>query len=80
MEAAGSSSTAPVEERLLLEEVIGLLYWSLVPVEFTKSRAAVAEARRQIGNPEERKLPALEASTRGLVKRQQTKSVLIGNC
>jgi hypothetical protein len=37
MEAAGSSRTAAVEERLLLEEVIGL-YWSLAPVEFTVSQ------------------------------------------
>jgi hypothetical protein len=53
-----------------MEQFNGLTedYWSLNPVEFTESRAAVAEARENFGNPEEMERPPLEAVTRGLVK------------
>jgi hypothetical protein len=39
--------------------------------------STVALARRQFGNPEEGECPPLEASTRGVVMRQQTDSVYI---
>jgi hypothetical protein len=40
----------------------------------SQSRVAVAEARRQVGNPEERERPPLEAITRRLAKTQQTEN------
>jgi hypothetical protein len=54
-----------------LEEIIGLLDLSSNLLH-SESRVAVAEAQHQFGNPEERKLPPLDAVTRELVKRQQT--------